>query len=149
MGKTSLFNWKLDGGYLHYRSDLNSPWKPVIWNEQTNTRMEGQDIGGTSMEDGRFLLVVLGGDDKLLWRVGEPSAYFAPDGIQALENNQDKNAGYFLWNDGQPMNAKSISSVMLLDDKRVTVTVVGGDSTGLYAQQEQVNSTTFTRWQKL
>jgi len=58
----SLFNWKLDAGILHYRADLNSPWKPVIWDEQANTRMDGKDIGGVSMEDGRFMLVQEGGN---------------------------------------------------------------------------------------
>ncbi|AFY99530.1 hypothetical protein [Calothrix sp. PCC 6303] len=146
--KVSLFNWKLDGGILHYRANLNSSWKPVIWDEQANTLMEGQHMGGTSMENGRFMLVVIGGDSKLLWRIGEPSPYFAPDGIKSLEKNEDQNAGKFFWNNGTTMEAKSITSVVLLDDGKVTITIVGGDGTGLYSQQERPNSTNFTKWQK-
>ena len=149
MGRmVSLFNWKLDGGFLHYRPNLNSSWKPVIWDEQANIRMQGKDIGGVGMEDGRFMLVVMGGDGKLFWRIGEPSPYFAPAGIGALEKNEDQNAGSFFWNNGTPMEAKSITSVVLLDDGRVTIMIVGGDGTGLYTQQERPNSTNFTKWQK-
>ena len=144
----SLFNWKLDAGILHYRSDLNSPWKPVIWDEQANTRMDGKDIGGVNMEDGRFMLVVVGGDNTLLWRIGEPSPYFAPAGIKALEKNEDQNAGKFFWNNGNPMEAKSITSVILLDDRKVTITIVGGDDAGMYSRQERPNCTNFTKWQR-
>ncbi|QZZ20965.1 hypothetical protein J5X98_00135 [Leptothermofonsia sichuanensis E412] len=100
------------------------------------------------MEDGRFMLVVVGGDNKLLWRIGEPSPYFAPAGVKALEKNEDQNAGKFFWNNGSPMEAKSITSVILLDDRRVTITVVGGDGSGVYFQQERPNSTNFTKWQR-
>jgi hypothetical protein len=145
----SLLNWKLDGGFLHYRPELNAVWKPVIWDEQANTRMEGKDLGGASMEDGRFFLVVIGSGNKLYWRIGEPSPYFASSGIQALQKDEDQNAGRFFWNKGTPMEARSITSVFLLDDRRITILIVGGDGTGLYTQQDKPNSTNFAKWQKL
>jgi hypothetical protein len=128
--------WYSDGLYLYFRGAEGSLDR-VFWGDRPMELYYGY-WRACYMQNGEMFLVVIGGDSKLLWRVGPPSREF-----------QNGNWGYFRWpdvNSGEErMESVGIVDVALFSEL-VRIVVFGGDGRRLRTSQALPNSTTYTSW---
>jgi hypothetical protein len=152
LGSSSwLYGWNCDAGwdddgcdfwYLTTGSGENTgDWSKVMWPDPSDYRqMVIKGMAGSLNSDGSPFLVVIGGDNALIYRIGNATNDFAVGA---------KTHGFFIWDptESDPrMKANDIVDVTTDTGGLITVSVIGGDSKTCHIQQTRQNEAVFSAW---
>jgi hypothetical protein len=115
--------------------DPKTQWSKVMWN--ATEQMDLWDIAGALNENGVPFLVVVGGDNRLLFRIGPATNSFS-----------SPESGYFSWPDPNTpiMDARSIVSVSRDAQGLIRIIVIGGDGKTCEISQIKKNRAVFSGW---